>query len=78
MYLLVFEYLHSEILLRVIFSWNNCKVNILVFRIFDYDDKIVGKKLQLLSLACLSDRHEYCIHRFAGGTGCQCKYHFES
>jgi hypothetical protein len=31
--------------------------------------------LKLKSLACLSDEHEYCIHRFAGGTGCQCDCH---
>ena len=24
------------------------------------------------SLACLSDRHEYCTFSFAGGAGCQC------
>ena len=31
--------------------------------------------MKLLSMACLSDRHEYCMYRFAGGTGCQCNCH---
>ena len=30
---------------------------------------------KLVSLACLSDRHEYCTFSFAGGTGCGCKCH---
>ncbi len=28
-------------------------------------------RMKLLSLGWLSDRHEYCCHRFAGATGCQ-------
>jgi hypothetical protein len=31
--------------------------------------------LNLLSLACLSDKHEYSTHSFAGGAGCQCNSH---
>ena len=30
---------------------------------------------KLLSLACLSDRHEYCSLSFAGTAGCQSNYH---
>ena len=45
----------------------------LVFRTFDYDKVKMVKKL--LSLACLSDRHEYCSLRFVGATGCKCTCH---
>ena len=50
------------------------------FRNSDYDDKhrVIMMMMKLLSLACLSDSHEYCIHTFAGGTGCQCNCHPEN
>ena len=31
--------------------------------------------IDLKSLACLSDKHEYFTSSFAGGTGCQCTCH---
>jgi hypothetical protein len=33
---------------------------------------------KLSSLACLSDRHEYCSLSFAGATGCQCNCHYSN
>lgn len=34
---------------------------------------------KLSSLACLSDRHEYCsLSFFAGATGCQCNCHYSN
>lgn len=43
-----------------------------------YDEAIIIIIMKLVSIVCLSDRHEYCTHSFVGGTGCQCNCHPEN
>ena len=33
--------------------------------------------MKLLSMYCLSDRHEYCTSSYTGNTGCQCKEFYD-
>jgi hypothetical protein len=44
-------------------------------RVFRNSDSDKHKVMKLLSLACLSDRHEYCSLSFASATDCKCNCH---